>query len=47
VLIPCHRVIRKAGDPGDYRWGLTRKRALIAREAAQAEASAPPATPAG
>jgi len=35
VLIPCHRVIRKAGDLGDYRWGLTRKRALIAREAAQ------------
>jgi len=40
VLIPCHRVIRKAGDPGDYRWGLTRKRALIAREAAAADATA-------
>jgi AraC family transcriptional regulator of adaptative response/methylated-DNA-[protein]-cysteine methyltransferase len=47
VLIPCHRVIRKAGDPGDYRWGLTRKRALIAREAAQADATEPSATPAG
>jgi len=34
VLIPCHRVIRKAGDFGDYRWGLARKQALIAREAA-------------
>ncbi|MGB7541350.1 MAG: methylated-DNA--[protein]-cysteine S-methyltransferase [Burkholderiales bacterium] len=34
ILIPCHRVIRKAGDFGDYRWGLTRKHALIAREAA-------------
>jgi AraC family transcriptional regulator of adaptative response/methylated-DNA-[protein]-cysteine methyltransferase len=34
VLIPCHRVIRKAGDFGDYRWGLTRKRALVGREAA-------------
>jgi AraC family transcriptional regulator of adaptative response/methylated-DNA-[protein]-cysteine methyltransferase len=41
VLIPCHRVIRKAGDPGDYRWGLTRKRALIACEAAAANATAP------
>jgi AraC family transcriptional regulator, regulatory protein of adaptative response / methylated-DNA-[protein]-cysteine methyltransferase len=39
LLIPCHRVIRKAGDPGDYRWGLTRKRALIAREAAASGAT--------
>jgi AraC family transcriptional regulator of adaptative response/methylated-DNA-[protein]-cysteine methyltransferase len=39
VLIPCHRVIRKAGELGDYRWGLTRKRALIAREAAARDAS--------
>jgi AraC family transcriptional regulator of adaptative response/methylated-DNA-[protein]-cysteine methyltransferase len=38
MLIPCHRVIRKAGDPGDYRWGLARKRALIAREAAARDA---------
>lgn len=33
-LIPCHRVIRKVGIPGSYRWGETRKRALIAWEAA-------------
>jgi AraC family transcriptional regulator of adaptative response/methylated-DNA-[protein]-cysteine methyltransferase len=39
LLIPCHRVIRKAGELGDYRWGLTRKRALIAREAAARDAS--------
>lgn len=38
VLIPCHRVIRKAGDFGDYRWGLTRKRALVGREAAARDA---------
>ena len=40
VLIPCHRVIRKAGDFGDYRWGLTRKRALVGREAAACDAAA-------
>jgi AraC family transcriptional regulator of adaptative response/methylated-DNA-[protein]-cysteine methyltransferase len=39
VLIPCHRVIRKAGDFGDYRWGLTRKRALVGREAATRDIS--------
>ncbi len=31
-LIPCHRVVRKAGAVGDYRWGNIRKRALIAWE---------------
>ena len=45
VLIPCHRVIRKAGELGDYRWGLTRKRALIAREAAARDASTRTALP--
>lgn len=34
VLIPCHRVIRKTGAFGDYHWGGTRKRALLAWEAA-------------
>ena len=35
-LIPCHRVIRASGVFGDYRWGMPRKRILIARELAQA-----------
>jgi AraC family transcriptional regulator, regulatory protein of adaptative response / methylated-DNA-[protein]-cysteine methyltransferase len=33
-LIPCHRVIRQGGLVSDYRWGATRKRALIGWEAA-------------
>lgn len=33
-LIPCHRVIRKVGDIGNYRWGGTRKTAIIGWEAA-------------
>ncbi len=31
-LIPCHRVIRASGIIGDYRWGHTRKQAMLARE---------------
>ena len=31
-LIPCHRVIRETGVLGDYRWGRTRKQAIIAWE---------------
>ena len=36
-LIPCHRVIRKYGALGGYRWGIARKKAMIAREAANEE----------
>lgn len=35
-LIPCHRVIRAGGTLGGYKWGNTRKTALIGWEGAKA-----------
>lgn len=37
VLIPCHRVIRKLGEFGNYRYGAVRKKALLGWEAARVE----------
>lgn len=34
-LIPCHRVINKVGRVSQYRWGGTRKRAMLGWEASQ------------
>lgn len=36
-LIPCHRALRKSGGLGGYHWGLPRKRAMLAYEAARLE----------
>ncbi|MDD9917634.1 MAG: methylated-DNA--[protein]-cysteine S-methyltransferase [Rhodospirillaceae bacterium] len=39
-LVPCHRVIRKTGAIGGYRWGRERKLAMIGWEATRAEQAA-------
>jgi AraC family transcriptional regulator, regulatory protein of adaptative response / methylated-DNA-[protein]-cysteine methyltransferase len=33
LAIPCHRVVRSNGTLSTYRWGVERKRGLIAKEA--------------
>jgi AraC family transcriptional regulator of adaptative response/methylated-DNA-[protein]-cysteine methyltransferase len=34
VLVPCHRVVRTDGSLAGYRWGIERKRSLLATEGA-------------
>jgi AraC family transcriptional regulator of adaptative response/methylated-DNA-[protein]-cysteine methyltransferase len=40
LFIPCHRALRMTGALGGYHWGLPVKRAILAWEAARAEAAA-------
>ncbi|RJP50564.1 MAG: methylated-DNA--[protein]-cysteine S-methyltransferase [Anaerolineaceae bacterium] len=38
-LIPCHRVIRKSGDFGNYLYGSARKKAILAKEIGKTDRS--------
>jgi AraC family transcriptional regulator of adaptative response/methylated-DNA-[protein]-cysteine methyltransferase len=41
VVVPCHRAVRSDGALAGYRWGVDRKRALLAKEAAGRLPAAP------
>ncbi len=40
LIVPCHRVVREDGSLGGWRWGMERKRELLAREQRRGEAVA-------
>jgi AraC family transcriptional regulator of adaptative response/methylated-DNA-[protein]-cysteine methyltransferase len=39
LIVPCHRVVREDGSLGGWRWGVERKRELLAREHRDAAAT--------
>ena len=40
VVIPCHRVVRRGGELGGYRWGIERKKRLVEKERSARERGA-------
>jgi len=46
LLVPCHRAVGTDGSLTGYRWGVDRKRALLAQEAASAIPAGPDTPPA-
>ncbi|GLQ50276.1 methylated-DNA--[protein]-cysteine S-methyltransferase [Dyella flava] len=42
LLVPCHRIVREDGALGGWRWGVERKRVLLAQEEQQHKANKPP-----
>lgn len=39
LIVPCHRIVREDGSLGGWRWGVDRKRDLLARERRHHDAS--------
>ena len=39
IIIPCHRVVKKSGQPGGYRWGVDRKVQILLKEQIKAKKS--------
>ena len=41
LVVPCHRIVRGDGSLGGYRWGASRKRAILRNESGQNESGRP------